>query len=183
MGYYVNADGFITLKEGKYDKEMLLAVRNKLNKAFDEYDCGSNDDIPYYSFGLCGNYYADEVCKTLDDVADMVGNYITDGEVQFSGEDREYWRFVFKNGMWIEEPGHVVYNEDDLATQSDVVIEVCPHCSNEVEMRWNTKVSGLRAFCPFCGNRLMLCSECDGMIVGCDYDSDSDTCKFSRPTY
>ncbi len=62
------------------------------------------------------------------------------------------------------------------------VIEVCPHCMNEIEMTWDTDQRGFKAFCPVCGKRLMLCDECmhleDGR--GCDYDSKNDCCRFSR---
>ena len=62
-----------------------------------------------------------------------------------------------------------------------IVTEFCPHCESEIEMRWNTDTDGYQAFCPVCGNRLMLCDEChhtDGN-GGCDYDSATDTCRFS----
>lgn len=67
-----------------------------------------------------------------------------------------------------------------------LVTEVCPYCESEIEMRWSVKDLGYKATCPVCGNRLMLCDECrhrgpDGELVpgGCDYDSESDTCKFN----
>lgn len=58
------------------------------------------------------------------------------------------------------------------------VTEVCPHCENEIEMRWNTEALGYKAFCPVCGRRLMLCDECrHSDNGGCDYDSRTDSCK------
>lgn len=67
-----------------------------------------------------------------------------------------------------------------------LVTEVCPYCESEIEMRWSVKDLGYKATCPVCGNRLMLCDECrhrgpDGELApgGCDYDSESDTCKFN----
>lgn len=62
------------------------------------------------------------------------------------------------------------------------VTELCPHCDNEIEMTWNTDELGYKAFCPVCGKRLMLCDECrhtEG-VGGCDYDTQTDTCRFSR---
>ncbi len=65
------------------------------------------------------------------------------------------------------------------------VTEFCPHCENEIEMRWDTDRLGYKAFCPVCGNRLMLCDECrhggpDGGPIGpCDYDHETDTCRFN----
>ena len=68
------------------------------------------------------------------------------------------------------------------------VTEVCPNCSNEVTMTWNTAEDGYRAFCPYCGKRLMLCDECrhseldkHGNACGvCNYDSKTDTCKYNQ---
>lgn len=61
------------------------------------------------------------------------------------------------------------------------VAEYCPECETEIEMRWDVETMGFKAFCPVCGNRLMLCSECRcGAGGGCDYDSSTDTCKHNR---
>lgn len=74
---------------------------------------------------------------------------------------------------------------DDMYEQQygNTVIEFCPECSTEVEMRWNVERDGYKAFCPKCGNRLMLCDECqnrDGEIHDdCDYNSLTDSCRFN----
>lgn len=62
------------------------------------------------------------------------------------------------------------------------VTEVCPHCESEITMEWNVKTLGYKAYCPVCGNRLMLCDECQHGEPGhiCDYDSNKDTCGFNR---
>ena len=62
------------------------------------------------------------------------------------------------------------------------VAEVCPHCESEITMEWNVKTLGYKAYCPVCGNRLMLCDECQHGEPGhiCDYDSNKDTCRFNR---
>lgn len=65
-----------------------------------------------------------------------------------------------------------------------IVIEVCPNCGNEIEMRWSVEEFGYKAFCPVCGNRLMLCDECqhgEGALP-CDYDNDTDSCRFNKGT-
>ena len=66
-----------------------------------------------------------------------------------------------------------------------IVTEVCPHCEAEVEMRWNVAADGYKAFCPHCGNRLMLCDACqhpEGKCVeNCDYNSETDTCRHDQP--
>ena len=59
-----------------------------------------------------------------------------------------------------------------------VVTEYCPECETEVTMQWDVRELGYKAFCPHCGKRLMLCSECQ-FIDGCDYDSETDSCRFN----
>ena len=63
--------------------------------------------------------------------------------------------------------------------QEKTVTEMCPHCMNEVTMRWDTVTMGFKAFCPVCGNRLMLCDECHQSGAACDYDSEEDCCKLN----
>lgn len=64
------------------------------------------------------------------------------------------------------------------------VVEYCPNCETEIEMRWDVESMGYKAFCPVCGNRLMLCDECQHRTGGactedCDYDTRTDTCRFN----
>lgn len=68
---------------------------------------------------------------------------------------------------------------------SYTVVEWCPHCEHEVEMQWDVEQDGFKAYCPYCGKRLMLCDECqhreNGEYSGdCNYDSETDTCRFNR---
>lgn len=72
------------------------------------------------------------------------------------------------------------------ASPSGYEVEICPHCSREVEIRWNINEDGFQAHCPVCGNRLMLCDACthrhEELRYGdCDYWTEKDRCKFSRP--
>ena len=32
-------------------------------------------------------------------------------EIDFCGEDRTYWRFVFENGRWKEQDGEIIYHD------------------------------------------------------------------------
>lgn len=63
------------------------------------------------------------------------------------------------------------------------VTEVCPSCEREVTLEWNIEQDGFKAFCPYCGERLMLCDECrhcDGE-GDCDYESKTDSCRHNPP--
>lgn len=74
--------------------------------------------------------------------------------------------------------------EDEEVWDGDrtlIVTEFCPHCETEIEMRWDTDTMGFKAFCPSCGQRLMLCDECRHADCGpCDYDSATDACRFNK---
>lgn len=72
-----------------------------------------------------------------------------------------------------------LYLQDNSAAY---VVEVCPNCESEVEMRWEPKQDGYKAFCPYCGGRLMLCDECLHAEGGgdCDYCTATDTCKHNK---
>lgn len=61
----------------------------------------------------------------------------------------------------------------------ELVIECCPHCGGEANLLWDIAVDGYYAHCPYCGNRLMLCSECPATRgrTNCDYDSETGRCK------
>lgn len=60
------------------------------------------------------------------------------------------------------------------------VTEYCSECGSEITLHWNIREDGMKAYCPVCGNRLMLCSMCAMRNTGCDYDSVTDTCFFNR---
>lgn len=60
----------------------------------------------------------------------------------------------------------------------EYIEETCPSCNGVARIYWNIKEDGYKAYCPICGGRLMLCSEC--MTAederGCDYNLKTDTC-------
>lgn len=63
-----------------------------------------------------------------------------------------------------------------MKIRMSLVTELCPSCEGEQTIAWNTSEKGFKAFCPECGNRLMLCSECLLDKDFCDYDSGEDIC-------
>lgn len=61
------------------------------------------------------------------------------------------------------------------------VTECCSYCGSEITMQWNVIKDGYKAFCPKCGERLMLCDECmQNGSNSCDYIHDTDSCKFNK---
>lgn len=74
--------------------------------------------------------------------------------------------------------------EPERYDRSGYVTELCPNCDTEVEMRWDVEMFGYKAYCPYCGQRLMLCGECqhpNGEYEdNCDYCTETDSCRFNR---
>lgn len=61
------------------------------------------------------------------------------------------------------------------------VTEWCSHCESEITMEWDVEKQGYKAYCPSCGRRLMLCSDCKERGYTCDYDGDLDFCRHNNP--
>lgn len=45
------------------------------------------------------------------------------------------------------------------------VVEQCPHCDAYTVMEWDVREYGHKAFCPHCGNVMLLCDECSHEIT------------------
>jgi len=70
------------------------------------------------------------------------------------------------------------------------VTEVCPNCEHEITMIWDVNDLGYRAFCPVCGEQMMLCDECihaeDGLNENCsscdwqEHDDGTSRCFRTR---
>lgn len=60
------------------------------------------------------------------------------------------------------------------------VIEYCPHCDFEVTLEWDIDKHGHSIYCPNCGERIMLCSECPEFYSGafcCDWSENNPKTK------
>lgn len=68
-------------------------------------------------------------------------------------------------------------------TTQEYVTELCPHCEREVDMSWSIEEDGYQTYCPYCGKRLMLCSECmEWEQNNCDFNSKTGKCKHCLDT-
>jgi len=55
------------------------------------------------------------------------------------------------------------------------VTELCSECMSEVTLHWKVEEDGYKAYCPYCGSRLMLCTMCP-IHENCAYNSKTDSC-------
>ena len=111
MGYYANGNGDVALKE-KVNRDEL---REKLDKFIKErvlaidYDLDDTSMTMY--FWEADSRWREE---NIMDFLNLLTPYITEGCVEYTGEDDFKWRYILKNGEWIEQEGMVYYTLDDM---------------------------------------------------------------------
>lgn len=111
MGYYADGSGYVDFRNPLSDVQV-ERLKNVLNDGFFEYDldCGRNHTgVSLWS----GDKYRTEMAE--ETLNSMIPFDIQRGEVEFAGEDREYWRFIWiethGKGKWVEQSGHIEYDE------------------------------------------------------------------------
>ena len=108
------------------------------------------------------------------------------GFFEYADFGRQIGPEYFKVIAWTRYPKAYVPKTEEFRDEDYTVTEVCPHCESEIEMSWSVKARGYKAFCPVCGQRLMLCDECQhreqtgDAIPPCSYDSETDSCELNR---
>ena len=61
------------------------------------------------------------------------------------------------------------------------VTEPCANCGSEVTLFWSFD-DGYQAFCPYCGDRLMLCGYCPDREKNCTWSDKTKSCHRYKPT-
>lgn len=69
------------------------------------------------------------------------------------------------------------YPFDKEEQRTATVTEWCSVCGMENTIQgWSIERDGLTAYCPHCGNLMMLCSECERQ---CSWDTQSNRCQYT----
>ena len=117
MGYYASGYGECTLKDGvdlillNYDLNMNGAHTIDVNRL----TASKMIDVKENRISISTEdqkYYEEEVYCDLN----ILTKYITEGYIDFVGEDDAHWRIALKDGEWSEQNGEVVY---DMSKYSD----------------------------------------------------------------
>ena len=103
MAYYANGGGQVVLKDGV---KAPIDVWKMLCQDFSEV-ADSPDGGIYLTFEE-NKYHDDEVRESMGKLAP----FVTSGNVEFTGEDGEQWRFHFWNGTVQYQTGRVVYEPE-----------------------------------------------------------------------
>ena len=108
MGYYADGRGSITFKN-KLPSDVEKQIGDILVEAF-ECEVYSLKDSTTTADIFCNEkYYEETVKETLSRVSKIAE--IESGEIAYIGEDNFIWHFVWRNGSWVEENGHVEYTD------------------------------------------------------------------------
>jgi len=112
MGYNAYGSGYIELTRKPFEAEQkqiegILGDFFEYSRAFVD-----NDRFHPYTYDLYfdGRYHGDEIIDALQRV-NAVCN-VKEGEVDYTGEDDERWRHIFRDGKWKEENGFTLYEGD-----------------------------------------------------------------------
>lgn len=131
MSYKATGSGEALLKAGvdliAFTK-MLEEKNKKLYDSFDlmEYDIwqDTNNNVTIISFWHTDRHWnAENTISFLN----MLNPYITEGSIEYEGEEDDYWRYVFvsEEEGWKEEAGTIYYNDEamieDLEKQNYVI--------------------------------------------------------------
>ena len=101
MGYYANYEGHMRFKE-KLSNEDLRNICD----FFNEYEFDP-DNLGISVWGY-EKYYDDAVIEDLN----KMKPYISEGSIEYHGDDDTYWRFILNDNEWIQEQGLVYYESE-----------------------------------------------------------------------
>lgn len=107
MGYYASGYGECVLK----DETDLALIDHDLNRN------GARvidvDRLTVNKIRLCAEeqkYYQEEVYLDLN----ILTKYITEGYIEYAGEDDAHWKIMLKDGKWVQQQGKTIYDLSDI---------------------------------------------------------------------
>jgi hypothetical protein len=106
MGYYADGSGSVVF-------DRILDDREKSTL---------RDEISYFSIDIYDDKESSRTCvdiwdhdkyysEIVEEILDYISKFanIVEGEIDYIGEDYSMWRYIYQNGSWEEQYGHVVY--------------------------------------------------------------------------
>ena len=116
MGYYASGYGECTLKGGvdllllNYDLNTNGAHTIEVSRL----TASKMIDVKENRISLSAEdqkYYEEEVYRDLN----ILTKYITEGYIDYVGEDDAHWRITLQDGEWIEQDGKTIYDLSDIS--------------------------------------------------------------------
>ena len=153
MGYYASGSGQVVLKD-KIPDEVCESLAEVFSDVEDAPDGGLWLTFEY------DKYHTDDVWESLERLAP----YVKDGNVTFTGEDCDSWRFAFYDGKVRYEYGRTVFEPSNKDERNSERLEMLGKLADIVE-DWLTR----KGITP----EILHCDDSDdpdgALIYGCDY--------------
>ena len=111
MGYYASGGGYLMLAD---NKTLPSDVEECIYEAFG-YMHKSNNIIEIIFDH--DKYHEDEVYSAIDSCSP----YISEGEIEFTGEDDVHWKIAFNGISWDEYYGRIVYDKEPARSLADIL--------------------------------------------------------------
>lgn len=106
MSHLATGNGYIRFNK-ELSKTEWDTVYAHLDGPFSD-SMSETDDKLWLHHSSDWNYHDEEVEKAL---FSLIPFGIKEGAIEFIGEDESLWRYIFRDGKWVEENGHVEYGE------------------------------------------------------------------------
>ena len=117
MSYYAYGNGSALLKENVDKEELFEKLDTKVEEACClEYEYDDKETIDFTDYE---NYHEEDTMDFLN----ILSPYITEGSIEYSGDDDCHWKFIFNKDTkeWDEIGGEVYYSLDEFS--DEVLIE------------------------------------------------------------
>ena len=118
MGYYANGSGLVVTRPLSVNEKAKLlkkiqatGIGNFESDAFSvvflSLEGKEGKEVITIDIEHSDNYHEENTYDFLRKIAP----YVETGEIEFTGEEHDNWRFHFRNGKWYEDNGIVTYDE------------------------------------------------------------------------
>lgn len=122
MSYYASCGGSIVIHSGNHIRQIEAALK-EVGYDFDAVETGNmRDGEPMIKYDICfsDNYHDDDVWAFLE----AMEPFADSGSLVFKGEDGSVWRFIFRDGHFVEENAEYYFiTEDDIEKTERVLVD------------------------------------------------------------
>ena len=106
MSWYASGYGEIVPKDGSFSDELLKELDEM--QEFEIHSRIDRDGKTRWSISYDGNFHSDYAEEYLTRLAPFVES----GDIEMSGEDETYWKYIFTDGTWGEVAGRITYDDE-----------------------------------------------------------------------
>ena len=111
MGYCANGSGDAIIKENVNRKELRVLLDEIIDRCCSDMEYDLDDtDMRIYFWENDTHWHEEDTMEFFDALIP----YITEGCAEYTGEEDCNWRYVLKDGKWIEQNGTIYYTIEDM---------------------------------------------------------------------